>query len=287
MKSNFLIVCALLFFSMSYGQTDTATVAENRADPPKASFTIGAVYADNANYYGQKSQEKTPYVAVVANYKLKSGFYISGLAYKLLNDSTSAISATNIGAGFNFNISKRLVADVSYNHSFYQKNSPLLQASNADNANLTLNYTNWLNVKLAADYAFGKSDDVFTTGGISKNLNLFSISKKDIVTLHPSVDVVAGTQHFYQTYVQQQKLRDSLLGIIPILGGGNNPPPTTTTVKNTSFDIISYNFNIPLAYNRSRYLIEVAYQISFLSKYAQTDAGKTNSFGTLSFYYQF
>lgn len=277
----------MLFTSISYGQSDSAIVAENKADPPKASFTIGSVYANNANYYGQKSQEKTPYLAVVANYKLKSGIYISGLAYKLLNDSTPAISATNIGAGFNFNISKKLVADLSYNHSFYQKNSPLLQASNADNANLTLVYKNWLNVKLAADYAFGKTDDVFTTGGFSKSISLFSISKKDIVTLEPSTDIVAGTQHFYKTYVQQQKVRDSLLGIIPILGGGTTPPPTTTTVKNTSFDIISYNFNIPLAYNRSHYLIEIAYQISVLSKYAQTDAGKTNSFGTLSFYYQF
>ena len=113
------------------------------------------------------------------------------------------------------------------------------------------------------------------------------ISKKDIVTINPSADVVMGTQHFYQSYATEKKKRDSLLGIIPISGGGGSGGTTTTTVAKTSFDVLSYNFKLPLAYNRAHYVVEAAYQLSVLSSKAQTGAGKTNSFGTLSFYYQF
>jgi hypothetical protein len=84
-------------------------------------------------------------------------------------------------------------------------------------------------------------------------------------------------------------LRDSLLGILgPILGGGSNggSAETTTTVS-TSFDLLSYNLKLPVAYNRAHYLIEAAYQLSVLSKRGDIGTGNTNSFFTLSFYYQF
>jgi hypothetical protein len=292
MRLPILVIFFLLCRIICFGQIDTLNVEEDSlntlkdSDKPKSTFTIGAVYANNASYYGQKAVDKTPYIAAATTYRFKFGLYFTGLAYKLLNDTTSSISAGNLGAGVNFNLSKKLAADISYNHNFYPSLSPFLQAGNADNANLSLTYQCWLAIKLSGDYAFGKTTDGFATGGISKMISLFSITKKDVVTIEPSADVVAGTQRFYNTYVTQQKLRDSLLGIIPILGW-NPSGGTTTTVSATSFDIISYNFKLPLAYNRSNYLLEVAYQLSLLSNKAQTGAGKVNSFGTLSFYYQF
>lgn len=275
------------FLAMAQSDTSTA-VTENQ--PSKNTLTIGTVYANNASYYGQKSIEKTPYLALAANYKLKSGFYLSGLTYRLLNDNSTALSAFSLGAGANFNLTKSLSADISYNHSFYPANSPMLSAGNPDLASVSLTLTKWLTFTLTGDYAFGKTSDQFATGGISKNINLFNISPKDIITITPSADVVAGTQHFYQTYVTQKAIRDSILGRIipPVLGGGNQGNnPTTKTVTTTSFNLISYNFKIPLAYNRAHYMIETAYQYSLLSEYAQSNAGKGNSFFTLSFYYQF
>jgi hypothetical protein len=104
------------------------------------------------------------------------------------------------------------------------------------------------------------------------------------------VEVVAGTQHFYQTYLVEKKLRDSLLGLLlnPILGGGpsENQPSSVTTV-NTKFNLISYTLKCPLAYSRAHYMIELQYQLSVLSKQAQSGAGKANSFISFSFYYQF
>jgi hypothetical protein len=253
----------------------------------KSTLTLAAIYSNNASYYGQRAIEKTPYAAVAANYQLKSGIYFSGQTYKLLNDKTSDLSAANIGMGVNFNLAKKLTTDVSYSHSFYPSNSPLLQAANADNASVSLSYQGWVNTGLTGDYAFGKTNDAFVTAMISKQVNLFSIGKKDIVTITPSADIVGGSQHFYQTYLKEKKIRDSVLGLLPVPVFGQPNSNHTDTVMTTAFNVLSYNFKLPLAYNRQHYSIEAAYQLSLLSDHVKTTTDKINSFLTFSFYYQF
>ena len=287
MKPLLLFTAIIFSCSLCFAQTDTTTVINTDSTAPKSTLTLATVYANNASYYGQKSAENTPYAALAATYRFKSGFYFSGLAYRLLNEKMSSVSASNLGAGVNFKLAKKLSADLAYSHSFYPAYSPLLQAGNADNASIALTYESWLNINLTGDYAFGKTNDEFVTGGLSKSINLFSIGKKDIVTINPSVDVVAGSQHFYQTYLTEQKLRDSVLGILLSPITGTPSEGATKTATTTTFNLLSYNFKLPLAYNRAHYVLEAAYQLSVLSNYAQTDPGKVNSFVTLSFYYQF
>ncbi len=289
MKSVTLLALIALIHTCCFAQTDTATVTKADSTPSKSTLTLGAVYANNASYYGQKASENTPYAAVAATYRFKWGLYLSGLTYKLLNEKTSSLSAGSAGAGFSGKLGKHLSADLGYSHSFYPANSPLLQAGNPDNASLGIVYENWLNVNLTGDYAFGKTNDAFITAGLSKSVNLFSIGKKDIISINPSADVVAGTQHFYQTYLTEKKLRDSVLATIlsPITGNPSTGTTSSKTVATTAFNILSYNFKLPLAYTRAHYLVEVNYQLSVLSSKAASGAGNMNSFFTASFYYQF
>lgn len=278
----FLTVC-----SFCYAQQDSTAATADSAETPRSTFTIGASYANNASYYGQKALEKTPYVAAVASYRHKSGLYATAMAYRLLNDSQTLASASSLGAGYAFNLSKRLSADLSYSHTFYPSHSPFLQAANANNASLGLTYTNWLNFSLNGDYAFGKTNDVFVTAGIGKMISLGSFSEKDLVTINPVIEVTAGTQRFYETYIEEKNFRDSLLGLLDPILGQPGSTPTTTTKTTTSFDLLSYNLKLPLAYNRAHYMLELAYQLSVLGKKAQTGSGQVNSFVTASFYYQF
>ncbi|MGN6540219.1 MAG: hypothetical protein ACTHKY_05370, partial [Ginsengibacter sp.] len=114
------------------------------------------------------------------------------------------------------------------------------------------------------------------------------IGKKDVVTITPLANIVGGTQHFYQTYIKEKKIRDSVLGILPIpIFGGSNSNQHKDTVVTTAFNVLSYSLKLPLAYNRGNYVIEAAYQLSLLSDHVQTCAGNVNSFFTFSFYYQF
>ena len=287
MKSIILITALALSSGLCFGQTDSAASEVSGNTPAKSTLTLAAVYSNNANYYGQKSETNLPYAAFAANYQLKSGFYFTGQTYKLLNDNTSTVSAASLGAGLNFKVGNKLTTDISYSHSFYPEYSPMLQAANLDNASISLSYDSWIKPALTGDYAFGKASDAFITGGLSKAINLFSIGKKDIVTITPSANVVAGTQHFYQTYLTQQKLRDSVLAILTDPLFGNPSSSHTDTIETKTFNILSYNLKVPIAYNRAHYLVEAVYQLSLLSDKAQSGAGKVNSFFTVSFYYQF
>jgi len=285
MKTIVLITALAMSSGLCFGQTDSTADTDSIA--AKSTVTVGAVYSNNASYYGQRAVENTPYVAIAANYQLKQGIYFAAQSYKLLNEKTSQVSAASLGAGINFKLGKKFTTDLNYTHSFYPQYSPLLQAGNADNASLSFSHEGWINTSLTGDYAFGKTNDGFVTGAISKAINLFSIGQKDIITISPSADIVGGTQHFYQTYVRKKKLRDSLLAGLPIPVLGNPSSNHKDTVATTAFNILSYNFKVPLAYSRSHYTVEAAYQFSILSKQVQTDAGKVNSFLTFSFYYQF
>ncbi len=284
MKSLILFLTLFSAGTVCFAQTDSSTAATSNA---KNTLTLAAIYANDASYYGQKAAEPIPYVAAAAVYQLKSGLYFTGQSYKLLNDNTSSVSAAALGAGINFKMGKKLETDLSYSHSFYPSYSPFLQAANADNASLAFSLDSMvIKPKLTFDYAFGKTNDAFATAAISKSINLFSITPKDIITIEPAVSIVGGTQHFYQTYITQKKLHDSLLGM-PLPGLGNSSTSShTDSTTTTDFNVLSYNFTIPLAYNRSHYLIQAEYQLSLLSNHVAANK-QINSFLTFSFYYQF
>lgn len=286
MKSFFLFIILAKGSMFCFAQTDSAAAVDSV--PGKSTLTIAAVYANDASYYGQKAAVSTPYFALAAVYQLKSGIYFTGQSYKLLNDNTSTVSAASLGAGVNFKLGKKLSTDLSYSHSFYPSYSPLLQAANVDNASLVFSYDAWVKPTLTTDYAFGKVSDAFVTAGLSKSIDLFSISQKDRVTIAPSAEIVGGTQHFYQTYITKKKLHDSVLGIVPVppVFGNRRSTSHVDTLATTNFNVLSYNFKFPLSYNRSNYLIQAEYQLSLLSDHVAANK-PINSFLTLSFYYQF
>lgn len=285
MKSILFIIAMAICSQFCLAQTDSTAVDSASS---KSTLTLAAVYSNDASYYGQRAAEKIPYAAVAVNYQLMSGLYFTGQTYKLLNDNNSTLSAGSLGAGVNFKLAKNLTTDLSYSHSFYAANSPLLQAANADNASVSLSWEKWITASVTADYAFGETNDAFVTTALSKQISLFSIGKKDVVTITPSADMVGGTQHFYQSYIKQKKIRDSILGNLPIpIFGRPNSNRHIDTVMTTAFNLLSYNFKLPLDYNRGNYVIEAAYQLSFLSNHVQTTTGNVNSFFTFSFYYQF
>lgn len=291
MKQVSLIIITLFVCAAAMAQSGDSTQALSTDSTlaKKSTFTIGTVYANNADYYGQKSVEKMPYIALAAVYHHHSGFYISGMGYRLLKDSARIGSAYSIGAGFSFPLSKLVNADVSYDYSIYPQLSPFLQAANPHSVNLTFAHEGTVNLSIAGDYTFGKTNDFFVTPQIGKDIDLFSIGKKDLVTFNPSLNATAGTQRFYEYYLKEKSIRDSLLGLlIPPIFGEPSPGEEEGTLTTTSrFELISYNLKLPLAYNRSNLKLEVAAQFSLLSKQAQSQPGKVNSFYSAAFYYQF
>lgn len=253
----------------------------------KSSLTLAAVYGNTANYFGQTTAEKLPYILSYGAYKLKGGLYVSASALTLFN-SSNGVSAIDLSAGYGFNLLKNVEGSVSYTRSFYQKDSPLLQTSNENNLNGELSFTHLFKSSLSADYAFGTQNDAFISFSNSKLIDLGSLfSDKDFISLEPSIGIIAGSQHFYQTYTTEKQLRKKFLDDLLFPGRPPEPETTTTTIESTDFDLMAYTLSLPLAYNRTNYSIEASYQAILASKKIAGASDKPVSIFNLSFYYMF
>lgn len=266
-------------FTQSLAQSNADAVNQTGSvEKKKTVFTIGALYCNNANYYGQVADEKTPYIALSGSVRMPFGLYFTGLAYKLLNDSNT-VSASALGAGYEFNITPKLTGDIGYNHTFYPSNSPFLQASNPDILSAALNYQHIFTTGLTFDYAFGKeTSDYFLTLSNSRAFDFYTKDQKAIFSITPQVDITAGTQKFYSSYREKRNNK----------GRPANPgQPAIITMEQTNFGVLSYNFKVPVSYSRASYMLEAAYQLSVLGNNVASGTGSAHSFVTLSAYYQF
>lgn len=258
-----------------------------QSDSSKTTVTLAAMYSSNANYYGQTTEQKFPLVLTNATIRLPIGLYFATSIYQLINTEGGTVVA--LGAGYDYNLSEKLTVGLGFNHTFFPSNSPLLQASNAENISISATYNYWLTSALSADYAFGKEQDFFVTFTNSKSVSLGSLfSEEDAISIEPGVELVAGTQHYYETYITQKINKGKANG----KPNGQQPPVNNgSTVISyepaSKFSLLSYNFKLPVSYSRSNYMIEAAYQLSILGKQVETELTAPRSFFNLSFYYQF
>lgn len=296
MKHYLILTILVLSGVKGLAQTEGAAM-DTDSVPGKSTFTLGVQYATNASYYGQKALERTPYIALLASYQHRSGLYVNGMAYRLLNDSSKLASAYAAGAGFEFRLAPHLKADIGYTYTFFPKLSPFLQAANPHTASASLTLEKWITGSATLDYTFGKTQDIFVTPAISKQISLFPIDSVSGIIFTPEINISFGTQRFFEYYQEDKIVRDSILGKalgripinLPVPGNPNRPGNTTTTTvrSSTSFDLLSYNLKLPLAYYRTNCLVEVSCLFSLLGQKVETRPGKLNSFFTASFYYQF
>jgi len=268
--------------STSFCQEDV-----DSTETPRTTFTIGAQYANNSNYYGQRPVDATPYTAVIGSVHFPSGFYFTGMAYRLLKDTSAIVSAGSISAGLDFKMGDKWTGDISFSHALYRNNSPFLQASLNNTVSAAVTHQWWMNTGLTVDYSFGETQDVFATLATSKFIPFGNVfSSKDGIAITPELSATAGTQHFYKSYVSNKILQDSIAGLpIPIFG--SETQSDTITTSSTSFSLLTYNLKIPLSYYRAHYVVEAAAQFSTLSENVTLSPKSINTFFTLSFYYQF
>ena len=276
-----LLVTCLLVAANAFAQRDSVD-----AEAKRTSLTLAGIYGNNANYYGQTAEEKLPYILTNAALRFKNGFYFSAGSYKLINAGGSAISELDLSAGFEADLAKNFSGSIGYSRSIFAKNSPLLGAANENTLSASLAYDlNFIKTGLNAYYAFGTQRDLFMSFSASKALDLGSLfSKKDFISFEPGLEIVGGTLHYLEEYIVRRDRRE-VMPADPFFR--NRELNYTITRSASSFDMISYNMNFLLGYNRSNYLIEAGWQVSALGKNVSETKQKPRSFFNLSLYYQF
>jgi hypothetical protein len=253
----------------------------------KTTITLAAIYSSNISYYGQVTNEKLPYILANATVRFPIGIYISAGSYKLFNYG-SGLSESDLGIGYDHDFSNQFNMGISYTRSFFPANSPLLQAANENNLNLAANYSwKWFKSTLTTDYAFGTQNDIFFSLNNSKEISLGTLfSEENLIFIEPAIELTAGTQRFYETYVIEKGKRDQANGKGRGLQLPQNSNSTVTTAYN-NINLMSYNFKLPLSLSRKSYIAEISYQLSILGPKAQTEVKHQQSFLGLAFYYQF
>jgi len=316
----FVLLSVLKISAQTKAVTDTARIEDDKY----SSLTIGTSYGNTANYYGQTTAERLPYTSINASYNYKNGLWTSVSALKLLT-SGSGISETSVSAGYDFDITKKLGGSFSYTRFFFAKNSPLPQSVNPNNVSANLSYNwKWFNTGLYGDYVFGnfrdssvnnKLNDFFLTFNASKEIDLGSFTKKDYITITPSIQLTGGTQRLGRSSSEaaeidnpnllqpiarknertgtifQRNRRTSFISPEDIqklkLPRGDKSKGETSVVQSTTFDLVTTNFRLPLAYNRAHYTVEAAYQLSVPNRNFEGIVHENQSYFTLSFFYLF
>lgn len=288
---KYLYLSLALFAGLSTAFAQKSERSDSKTDStevPKTSLSLASIYASDASYYGQVSNERLPYVLANASLNFPSGFFLSAGAYKLINIG-SGISGVDLTAGYDFNITKNLTSSVSFSRSFFPDSSLFLQSANLNMASASVNYDwQWLNTGINADYAIGDQSALFMTFTASKLIDLGSISSKDYISLEPAIEVVGGTQRITTTEEIPQN-NEGAGGLSKIINfpRRNNRSPEYREIESSSFDLLSYNLKLPLAYNRANYAVEATYQGSILSNKVDGASQKPRSFLYLGFYYIF
>jgi hypothetical protein len=304
-------ICASLFVLVSSFNVSAQTTDKTNADTVNNSkisvFSAGASYGNTANYYGQTTAQKLPYISTDLSYQSKLGFFVAGSAIKLV-DLAPAVSELALSFGYSKDITKRLGASASYTRFFFAKGSPLPQSVNPNTASLGLTYdSRWLTSAINGDYVFGNikdehgrsMNDFYISLTNSKEIDLGSIERdKDFITLSPSLSFIGGTQRVGGEQVTTQSPKQEDLPV-PLVGRGKNKiqlpgkpndkknQPSTTSVQSSSFALVTSSFSLPLAYNRAHYTVEAAYQLSIPNKNFEGIVHENQSFFTLSFTYLF
>lgn len=277
---------SLLLFSISLTAFGQQAPRDTVKTSDKPSLTLATLYSSNTNYYGQTTVGRFPYLLAYGGLAFNSGFSISATGYKILNADSGGTGA-DLTAGFDFNLSKNLSAGIGYTRSFFPDSSFFLQSQNLNMFSGKLGYDfNWLTAGLNTDYNPGQEGALYLSFDVKKAIELVAFNQSDYISIEPAFEVVGSTQQITSTEeVPSSSNQNKGLGIIKLPGKRFDQKPEYRTVQSTSFDVLSYNFKLPVAYSTRKFMVEAGYQASLISRDTEASFKNPRSFFSLGLYY--
>ncbi len=264
---------------------DTIKADADTATERKRSVSVGINYGSDVQFFGRTGPITYPFISADAIYNTKQGFFIYTSGLKVLGYEPF-FDEIDLGAGYLYKLSKKFSGTASYTRFFFNKDAAQIIKSASSN---DVNWKNIYDWKIAQssvtmDYLFGKESDFFVTLNTSKYYeSKFSIfDDKDYLSINPSVSLILGTQNFIQKYSVDHQFIEQINNIA---AAGGDPHPLTH--NNGRFNMLNYNFKIPVAYNRPHYTLEFAYKYSIPVNVEGILLNRRESFYNLTFYYVF
>ncbi len=256
-----IIIAALLCFSFNtFGKTvsDRAAQQPVKADTvkEKSSFKIGVDYLSDNVFMGRTGPTATPTIAPETKFTFKSGIYISGTVDYVPSNKKQKLDGGDLGAGYDFDITDDLSGGVAYTKLFNNANSKRIGSAISSTVSAFFDYdiAGIITPSIGGDYDLNKqgiSNDAFFNVGLSHDFIIDNVfTDEDFIFISPTVTGNAGTQNFYDAYLNTKVLKsakktaaqDALIAQFK---------------QNTSqFKMLDYEFSAPIEYKAGHFILQ-------------------------------
>ena len=214
-------------------------------------FVVGVTANSAMNYYGRvdslKSKGLYPFVGV----NFSNGLYVNANFVFIHNNLQTQYAATLVEGGWNFHNKKNSWSgSLSTTRYIYQDNTDLIQSAIKQSVAASITQLNKIvNITIGGDIKFSNQADPGAQAGLDHIIKFTRVFGKAVIVLDPSAYVYAGTQHFTQTYLQQQHFL--------LFPAGEE----VVTKDSREFSILSYEASLPmvLAYKKFNLILSPAY----------------------------
>lgn len=251
---------ALLLLAISFTITYTANcqqpvapaVKDSTKNDKKNTVNISANYVSRLNYFGRTDSLKSSGLLPILGIESKIGLYAT-TSFIFTQNTVQPLkyAGTSIEGGYKFPESSHFSGNIFYTRFLYTNSTALVQSALTSQTGVNLTWKNkFVNFTTGGDLKMSDKTDVGVTGTF-EHLFIIKFPKipKTALALNPTAVVNAGTQKFAQTWVNKA---GGLLGGLPGTGG------TTFTTQNVNrFNILSYEFSLPVVFVSHQYYAAV------------------------------
>jgi hypothetical protein len=208
-----------------------------RAQDSTTHFMVGITGNSGLNYYGRVDSLKSKAIVPFVGLSFANGLYVNANIVFIRNQLQSQYAAALVEGGYNFRNKKDSWAgNISTTRYFYQNNADLVQSAVKQSVTASVTHLNKvLNITLGGDVKFSDQADPGLQAGVDHIIRWTGVFH-GVIVLDPSAYVYAGTQHFTQTYLQQNKFL--------FLPAGQEA--LSKDIK--QFSVLSYELSLPVVY---------------------------------------
>lgn len=251
MKTIYLYFSALLLVLASCQSlmAQDELLIDSLAKTGKKNTLKGSInFISNNVFYGRADTTTTPIVIPQLKVTFKNGMYISSSFYFLPSNTTQKVDGGNLVAGYNFDLTDNLSGSTSFTKLFYNSKSTEIGSSISSTLSAGLDYdiNSIITPSLQVEYSFiknGFSDDLVINGGLSHDFSKVGLwGSNDIGVISPTIEVNAGTQNFYDSYLVTKKYKITAKNL------AKYPSVAKLLNKLNKFNLLDYEFSIPVVY---------------------------------------
>jgi hypothetical protein len=259
---KFLLIVSLLFIKIdAYSQTGVMPGADEKVKPDdkddgSSSFKFGVSYLSNNVYMGRTDTVTTPVIVPEVKYTFKNGIYFSGSLYYIPNKPTQKLDGGNIAGGYDWDITDALSAGGSFTKLFYSSTSTQIASSISSTINVNINFDNdYLSPALNVDYNLnraGISNDYLLSPAVAHDFIVVGVfGVVDIFLVSPTVTMNAGTENFYDGYINKRILKSRILTKV------QTALLQKFEARVGEFEILDYELSAPLEYKAGHFIFLV------------------------------